>query len=55
MHAAHVAVRAVEPGEHEYLLVDREVLQGVTHRRFEDEPSVRRALVSLFRGERRID
>jgi hypothetical protein len=47
MHREHVAPRSVEPGQHDELAADRDVRDALSGREAEDQPGVRRALVTL--------
>ena len=60
MHSQDVAPRPVQPCQHNDLVSHPEVLETLGYSRVEDEPSIRRSLVALFRcrsgiGERRLD
>src|SRR5687767_2992528 len=54
MHPKDVAARAIEPGEDEDLVALAQPIQGLEHAGLEDEPCVRRPLVALLRGRRKV-
>lgn len=54
MHAQDVAARTVEPGEDDHFVPDVQTLQALEDRRLEREPRVRRPLITLLRGRRKI-
>src|SRR5919106_6779403 len=49
-----VAACTIEPGEDDDLIPYLDAVEGLEHRRLEDEPRARRALVALLGGGRRI-
>ena len=51
MHREDVALRSVEPGQHDEPAADRDVRDTPSDRGLEDQPGVRRALVTLPRRE----
>ena len=54
VHAQHVAVRAVQPGEHDHLGARLDALEAVEHGRLEHQPGVGRPLATLLGRRRRV-
>jgi hypothetical protein len=50
----HVPLRSVEPGEDEELVAGLDAVHGIEDIGLEDDPRVRRALVTLLRSGRRV-
>jgi hypothetical protein len=51
----NVALRPMQPGQHEHVSADGEVADGVRHVRVEHQPCIRRSFEPLLRGGLAID